>query len=161
MNERIYVASSWRNPRQRDVVDALRSLGNEVYDFKNPREGDTGFSWREIDPDWENWVTSQYINNLRHPIATAGFSSDWNAMEWATMAVLVMPCGRSAHLEAGYFVGARKPLFILLEEAAEPELMYRMAETDRICESLGELVTKVRGLCADDFKPRPAGYIPE
>ena len=33
---KIYVASSWRNVFQQDVVDILRDLGHEVYDFKNP-----------------------------------------------------------------------------------------------------------------------------
>jgi len=42
--------------------------------------------------------------------------------------VLVLPCGRSAHLEAGYFVGASKPLYILIEDEIEPELMYKMAD---------------------------------
>ena len=33
---KIYVASSWRNVFQQDVVAILRDLGHEVYDFKNP-----------------------------------------------------------------------------------------------------------------------------
>lgn len=40
---KIYVASSWRNNRQPDVVKFLRDLGHEVYDFKNPKPGDDGF----------------------------------------------------------------------------------------------------------------------
>ena len=46
-------------------------------------------------------------------------------MQWADTGVLVMPCGRSAHLEAGYFVGAGKRLIILINDS-EPELMYKM-----------------------------------
>lgn len=46
---RIYVASSWRNKIQPSVVVALREAGHEVYDFRNPREGDTGFHWSDID----------------------------------------------------------------------------------------------------------------
>lgn len=41
---KIYVASSWRNERQPEVVEHLRSFGYEVYDFRNPAPGDTGFS---------------------------------------------------------------------------------------------------------------------
>lgn len=124
---RIYVASSWRNLLQPAVVKSLRSLGHEVYDFKNPRPGNNGFSWREIHPDWQNWTLEQYVDALDHPMAIAGFESDWNAMVEADACVMVMPCGRSAHIEAGYFVGAGKPLYILQVEAAEPELMYKMA----------------------------------
>ena len=48
---KIYVASSWRNVFQQDVVDILRDLGHEVYDFKNPPHGNGGFQWSDIDPD--------------------------------------------------------------------------------------------------------------
>jgi hypothetical protein len=33
---RIYVASSWKNNIQPEVVHELRKLGHDVYDFKNP-----------------------------------------------------------------------------------------------------------------------------
>lgn len=46
---KIYVASSWRNVFQQDVVDILRNLGHEVYDFKNPPHGNGGFQWSDID----------------------------------------------------------------------------------------------------------------
>lgn len=123
---KIYVASSWRNPTQPDMVKALRQEGHEVYDFRNPRPGDKGFHWSEIDPDWTTWNPRTFRWALSHPIAVIGFRSDFDAMKWADAGVLVMPCGRSAHLEAGYFVGAGKPLHILLSDG-EPELMYKMA----------------------------------
>jgi hypothetical protein len=137
---KIYVASSWRNARQPTVVDALRGAGHEVYDFRNPRDGDAGFHWREIHPDWKGWSPGQFREALGHPIARAGFASDFGAMAWADAGVLVMPCGRSAHLEAGYFVGAGKPLYILLSDG-EPELMYAMATAT--CLDLDELVGRV------------------
>ena len=124
---KIYVASSWRNEWQPLVVDYLRSAGHEVYDFRNPSEGDTGFSWSEIDPNWQEWTTAGYLRGLQHSLAQEGFKSDFEAMQWADACVLVLPCGRSAHLEAGYFVGAKKPLIILVEQM-EPELMYLMAD---------------------------------
>jgi len=124
---KIYVASSWRNVIQPRIVSGLRELGHEVYDFKNPREGDCGFHWSEIDPDWQNWDENEYRSALKHPIAQAGFDSDFNAMKWAEACVLVLPCGRSAHIEAGYFTGSGKQLHILILEATEPELMYKMA----------------------------------
>ena len=63
---KIYVASSWRNVFQQDVVDILRDLGHEVYDFKNPPHGNGGFQWSDIDPDWQNWTTEQYREALNH-----------------------------------------------------------------------------------------------
>lgn len=35
---RIYVASSWRNKYQPEVVAALRKAGHKVYDFRNPKD---------------------------------------------------------------------------------------------------------------------------
>jgi hypothetical protein len=45
---KLYVASSWRNPLQPTIVHALRRSGHEVYDFRNPKEGDTGFGWQQV-----------------------------------------------------------------------------------------------------------------
>ncbi len=133
----IYVASSWRNEElQQSTVVFLRALDFEVYDFRHPRPGNDGFHWSEIDEDWKNWNREQFRRGLSHPIASKGFNLDFHAMEQADACVLVMPCGRSAHLAAGYFVGAGKPLVILLVDG-EPELMYRMA--DSICISLPEV----------------------
>lgn len=127
---RIYVASSWRNPQQPLVVEMFRQCGHEVYDFRNPRPGDIGFSWSEVDPEWLAWKPRPFCDALEHPIAVAGFDSDFAAMEWADTFVLALPCGRSAHLEAGWAIGQGKPTAILLhEDKFEPELMYRMADT--------------------------------
>lgn len=132
----IYVASSWRNPRQPHIVDILRAAGHEVYDFRHPPGGDhLGFNWGEVDPNWRDWTAQDYMLALMHPIAQAGFDSDFGAMQAADACVLVLPCNRSAHLEAGYFVGVGKPLYILIDDdefppsilAANPELMYKMA----------------------------------
>lgn len=46
---RIYLASSWRNAAQPGLVALLRSWGHEVYDFRNPAPGETGFAWQT---DW-------------------------------------------------------------------------------------------------------------
>lgn len=121
---RIYVASSWRNEYlHRGTVEVLRAAGHEVYDFRNPRPGEHGFAWGQIDPAWQTWSVSQYRDALKHPLAVAGFASDKAALDWADCGVLVMPCGRSAHLEIGYIAGQGKPCAVLACEPMEPELM--------------------------------------
>lgn len=65
---------------------------------------------------------------VSHPVAIEGFSADFAAMERADTFVLVLPCGKSAHLELGWAVGAGKRTAILLEDPVEPELMYRMVD---------------------------------
>lgn len=136
---RIYVASSWRNPFQPGVVDALREAGHAVYDFRNPFNGVPGFAWSEIDPNWQAWTAEQYRHLLTtHPIAARGFVSDLRGMQWADTCVLVLPCGRSAHLEAGWFCGQGKRCIILTRDGEEPELMALLA-TD-ICTSTQEVL---------------------
>lgn len=139
---RIYVASSWRNKHQAVVVEALRFAGHQVYDFKNPRPGNKGFAWSEIDPDWESWTPERYRELLDHPIAKAGFASDFNAMKWADTFLLVLPCGRSAHLELGWACGQGKQTLVLLDEM-EPELMVKMV--DHLCLSLQEALDVLAG----------------
>lgn len=126
---RIYVASSWRNFDQPRVVGSLRSAGHEVYDFRHPTVDDHGFNWREIDPAWQDWSLAEYRRQIRHPIATHGFERDKEALDWCDACVLVLPCGKSAHLELGYAVAAQKLTAILLAKMDfEPELMYRFCD---------------------------------
>lgn len=123
---KIYVASSWRNAEHPAVVAALRAEGHEVYDFRNPAPGNTGFKWAAIDPDWLNWTPEQFIlRALPHPISQDGFAHDKGALDWCDTCVLVLPCGRSAHLEAGYAAGqGKRVIFLLRPDGFEPELMY-------------------------------------
>lgn len=123
---RIYVASSWRNKHQQGVVSALRDLGHDVYDFRNPAPGDHGFAWSSIDQEWLAWSPEAFRSALDHPIARAGFRLDMDALNWCDACLCVLPCGRSAHLELGWACGAGKRTAILIPEPQEPELMYRM-----------------------------------
>lgn len=122
---RIYVASSWRNPHYPAIIEALREAGHDLYDFRNPAPGNEGFGWRSIDPDWEAWSPAKYVELINHPIARAGFDLDKAALDWCDTCVLVLPCGRSAHLEAGYAAGqGKRVIFLLHPDKFEPELMY-------------------------------------
>lgn len=141
MSRFIYVASSWRNPLQETVVQVLREAGHEVYDFKNPIPGDKGFGWHEIDPDWQKWTASQFRQALSHPLVDTGFDHDMSALTACDVCVLVLPCGRSAHLECGWAVGAGKETYVLLQDGCEPEMMYRMLS--QVCVSIPELILAV------------------
>ena len=102
---RIYVASSWRNAYYPEVVRRLREFGHEVYDFRNPPQGGHGFHWTDIDPNCADWSFTQYADGLTHPAAEKQFANDMEALDWADTCVLVLPCGRSAHTEAGWCKG--------------------------------------------------------
>lgn len=136
---RIYLASSWRNAEQPRVVEWLRYSGHEVYDFRNPPNGIPGFAWSEIDPHWQAWSAERYRALLTtHPIASRGYVSDLRGMEWADTCILLLPCGRSAHLEAGWFAGRGKRTIIWTRDGEEPELMALMAH--HICTNGDEVL---------------------
>ena len=83
---KVYVASSWRNPYQPNVVARLREAGHEVYDFRNPAENPGGFHWADVDARWQEWTAREYIGHLDHPVAEKGFQADFRAMEARLMA---------------------------------------------------------------------------
>ncbi len=137
---KIYVASSWRNTIQPAVVESLRQHGHRVYDFKNPKPGDKGFHWSEIDPEWQSWTKEKYRACLDHSIAINGFLTDLHAMQWANVFVGVMPFGRSASIEMGWAAGQEKKTILLLSDG-EPELMVKVF--DHICCTLEEVLERI------------------
>lgn len=76
--------------------------------------------------DWEK--VDEYLRMIEHPRAIEGYEADFAAMNRADAFVMVLPCGKSAHLEIGWAIGAGKRTAILLENPVEPELMYRGAD---------------------------------
>ncbi len=121
----IYVASSFRNERQHEVVRRLREDGHEVYDFHDA----PGFHWRDLDPNWDSWTPNELrfiLNN--DPRVRAAYECDKIALDWCDAVVYVLPCGKSASLELGYAVGAGKRTAVLLDDSGEPETMFKLAD---------------------------------
>lgn len=141
----IYVASSWRNIRQHSVVVRLREEGFGVYDFKHPTGG-KAFAWRDIPlhggENHDCISANKYLEILSHPLAVEGFKRDFEAMERASIFVLVLPCERDAHLELGWAAGAGKETVILLDDPCKASLMYRMV--DHISPDINDLVEYLR-----------------
>lgn len=148
--KKIYLASSWRNKYQPDVLASLRAAGHEVYDFRNPSPDDKGFGWDSIDPEWRTWTPKQLRDALKHPLAVKGHDNDHSAMVWANVGVLVLPAGNSAHLEAGWLAGRGKPTIVYAPEIHDADLMYKSFERvsamlgyPTFCLDIEELLTSV------------------
>jgi hypothetical protein len=151
----IYVASSWRNEaKQQATVRALRNVGHHVYDFRNPEPGDIGFGWRQCATTEQLKDPRRFRDEvLTHAIARAGFSKDMRALSNAQATVLVLPCGRSAHLELGWATGAGQKTIVLLDDPiSEPELMYLAC--DHLAVSIDEVIEFVT-LAAQATQPAP------
>lgn len=142
----IYVASSWRNPVYPAVIAAFRAAGLECYDFRNP-EGGTGFAWREAGMPSYNPGTNgpvpieEYREAMQTEVARAGFASDMAALQRAQTVVMILECGKSAHLELGYACGVAamaegitgglstvNTAILLPDDVMVPELMYGMVD---------------------------------
>jgi hypothetical protein len=92
--------------------------------------GSGGFSWSEVDPNWESWPgdVPRYLRGLDHPRAIEGFNRDMNALKTADACILVNLCGQSAHAELGWAAGAGKITAAFCPEIREPDLMIKMAD---------------------------------
>ena len=149
------------------MLAALRAAGHEVYDFRCPH-GDPeekgfnmpdgtlpamasadckcehssalahGFKWSYIDENCMDWTPEEYQRQLMHPMAEQQFTNDIEAMKACDTCVLLLPCGRSAHTEAGWFAGRGCKTIAYIPEMQEAELMYKLFSA--VTGSLDELV---------------------
>lgn len=113
--KRIYLATSWRNPKQERIRDVLTEAGFEVYDFKAVRID----GWPPERWTWDHMTSETAFNK---------FESNRTALEWCDAVVAVMPFGRSTSIELGWGAGAGKRTAVLIDDAQEPELMLHLAD---------------------------------
>ena len=141
---KIYLASSWQNKEYEQVLNTLRLEGYETYDFKHPENKElSSFNWEKLDKKSNRWSCSDFKKALNHPETIKAFQKDFQAMQEADFCVLLLPCGRSAHSEAGWMKGNGKKVFILdLSENPKPELMYRMY--DEYLTEIMELIERIK-----------------
>ena len=120
----IYLIGSMQNPRIPEVAVELRDEGFEVFDDWYSPGPETDVFWYEH----EQIRGRNFVEALAGAHAQDVFAFDKRNLDEADAAILVLPAGKSAHLELGYIIGAGKPGYILLE--GEPErfdLMYAFA----------------------------------
>lgn len=121
---------SWREVKTRRCEKTHPDLlDGQVVTCRYCREAAPSIPAGEVKAKGSDWESiGEYLRMIEHPRALEGFDADFAAMEKADTFVMVLPCGKSAHLELGWAVGAGKRTAILLEDPVEPELMYRMVD---------------------------------
>jgi len=116
---KIYIASSWKMVKTvRGMAGILRVLGHEVFDFTDPDSRPGGLSAFVFNAsDWAGKPLSEigWLEFLSFDATHKAFASDKAGLDWADTVIMVLPCGRSAHMEAGYAVGHGKDLYIIGE----------------------------------------------
>lgn len=121
----IYIIGSLASKRPMDVADALRGMGHDVFDDWHAAHPSADTAWQVYEQD----LGFNLSRALARPAAQNVFTFDKRHLDQADIGVLVLPAGKSGHLELGYMIGQGKPGFIFLEEE-DPEkwdVMYAFA----------------------------------
>lgn len=139
---KVYVIGSLRNPKVREVASRLREAGFNAFDDWHAAGPEADDIWR----DYEHQRGRSYKAALGAPLAQKNFEFDREHIEESDAVILVLPAGRSCHLELGFAIGKGIPGFILLEEE-EPErwdLMYNFA--DAIVADVEDVIEELNNL---------------
>lgn len=139
---KIYIASSWKNE---DFVSHLafflRERKHEVDAFVDSSKGRYVFHWSEmLDSPDKSKSELDAITFLQDERSQKAFKEDKKWLDWCECVVLVLPAGRSSHLEAGYIKGQRKKLIIFAPSGfpkGEFDVMYGFA--DLMTEKTGDI----------------------
>lgn len=136
----IYLIGALKNREIMNLAERLRAEGHEVFD-----------DWMTPGPEADSYLLEwaknrklSYKEALNSYAATHIFEFDKSHIDRCDTGILVMPGGRSAHLELGYMVGTGKQGFILFDvEPDRFDVMYRFA-TD-VFFSEGSLIERLKG----------------
>lgn len=136
---RIYLIGSLRNPAVPALAGRLRRLGHEVFD-------DWFAAGPEADDYWQRYEQARghsFIEALKGHAAQHVFNYDRAHLDRCNAAVMLLPAGKSGHLEFGYMIGQGKPGYILLPSDPERfDVMYGFAtgvfaKEEDLCRTLG------------------------
>jgi len=130
----VYVIGALKCERVIEAADYLRSCGYEVFDDWYSPGPETDQYWQE----YEQERGRSFIEALDGYHAWHVFNFDRTHLHRCDAVVLVLPCGKSGHLEFGYVKGLGKPGFIFLDKEPERwDVMYRFA--DKVVGTFGDL----------------------
>lgn len=122
----IYLIGSLRNPKVPEVAAKLRAAGHDVFD-------DWFAAGPEADDYWQKYEQTKgnnYKQGLAGYAADHVFKFDHFHLNRCDIAVLLLPAGKSGHLELGYAIGRGKKGYILFDDGMPErwDVMYLFAE---------------------------------
>ena len=122
---KIYLIGSLRSPKVPEVAQKLRAAGHIVFD-------DWFAAGPEADDYWQKYEQERgnnYKQGLEGYAAHHVFNFDKHHLDTNDLAILMLPAGKSGHLELGYMIGTGKPGYILFDEAMPDrwDVMYLFA----------------------------------
>ena len=123
MTQTIYLIGSLRNPNIPHLANEIRQLGFNVFD-------DWFAPGPEADDWWQQYEMARghtYEEALQGCAARHIFEFDFYHLSRADLGLLVLPTGRSGHLEFGWLRGRGRPGYILLDNPERWDVMYQFA----------------------------------
>lgn len=136
----VYLIGSLRNPEIPKIAAALRLAGYDVFDDWFAAGPIADDCWR----DYEVSRGHSFAEALDGYAAKHVLNFDLTHLNRSQAGVLVLPAGKSGHMELGYLLGQGKQGYILLD--AQPErfdVMYGLAT--KVVSSVNELIEAMRG----------------
>jgi len=150
---RVYLIGSLRNPIVPKVAVALEDLGYTVFSSwfsPGPKADDY---WR----DYTKEKGLDYRGALLDPSAEHIFAFDHYYLDNSDMGILLMPAGKSCHLELGYMVGQGKPGYIVFNEVPERyDIMVKFAND--IFFSIEEMIEEMKVCLENQEFPKRLAY---
>lgn len=136
----IYLIGSLRNPEVPKIAQALRQgTSEEIFDDWYAAGPEADDYWR----DYERARGRSLAEALQGLAARAVYTFDKRNLERADTVVLVLPAGKSGHLELGWALGQGKRGYILLDNDPERyDVMYQFA--DGVFSTLEELINALQ-----------------
>lgn len=135
----VYLIGSLRNTSIPLLGNKLREIGYEVFDEWHGAGPTADDSWQE----YSKTRGMNYKEALESIGAQHVFNFDRSHIEMSDIGVLLMPAGKSGHLELGYMVGLGKPTYIVFDKEPDRyDVMPNFANT--ICLSETDFITKMK-----------------
>ena len=135
----IYLIGSLRDLKVPEIGQQLRDAGFEVFD-------DWHAAGPTADDEWKRYEENRdhnYAEALKGYAAKHVFEFDLHHISRANLGILMLPCGKSGHLELGYMLGQGKKGYILLDDnVARFDVMYKFA--DGVFADLKSLIQELR-----------------
>ena len=122
---KVYIIGSLRSDNVPAVAKYLRlNTKHDIFD-------DWYAAGPEADDMWQKYEQARdhnFSEALKGHAAQHVYQYDKKHLDEADAGVLVLPAGKSGHLEAGYLIGQGKPVYILLQREPERfDVMYNFA----------------------------------
>lgn len=112
----VYLIGSLRHPSIPEIAERIEK--------ETPHEAfaDWWAAGKEADDAWQDYCNRReldYVEALNTPASWHVFGFDYYHLMRSDVGVLVMPAGKSAHLELGYLAGKGKRCYVLFDQVPE------------------------------------------